>query len=116
MRPYSVISTRPDVELEPPLARPALRQKACRRNAVPEQQLVEYRGSATNGADDAWVPSEASTDENSEGWRHTAARVIDGVVRSSDWLVDITDTGGKVSRSVPLWEAICLPQGCGRWR
>jgi hypothetical protein len=52
MRPYSangaqVISTRRDVELEPPLARSALRQKACRRNAVPEQQLVEYRGSAT---------------------------------------------------------------------
>ena len=36
----------------------------------------------------------------------TAARVIDGVVRSSDLLVDITDTDGKVNRSVPLWEAI----------
>jgi hypothetical protein len=36
----------------------------------------------------------------------TAARVIDGVVRSSDLLVDITDTEGKVSRSVLLSEAI----------
>jgi hypothetical protein len=36
----------------------------------------------------------------------TAAGVIDGVVRSSDLLVDITDIEGKVSRSVPLWEAI----------
>jgi hypothetical protein len=36
----------------------------------------------------------------------TAAGVIDGVARSSDLLVDITDTDGKVSRSVPLWEAI----------
>jgi hypothetical protein len=36
----------------------------------------------------------------------TAARVIDGVVRSSDLLVDITDTDGKVSRSVPLSDAI----------
>jgi len=35
-----------------------------------------------------------------------AAGVIDGVVRSSDLLVDITDIDGKVSRSVPLWEAI----------
>ncbi len=81
-------------------------RKARRRNSVPEPQPVEYRGRRQSGADDAWVPSEASTDENSEGWRHTAARVIDGVVRSSDLLVDITDTGGKVSRSVPLWEAI----------
>jgi hypothetical protein len=31
-----------------------------------------------------------------------AAGVIDGVVRSSDLLVDVTDTQGKVSRSVPL--------------
>jgi len=36
----------------------------------------------------------------------TAAGVIDGVARSSDLLVDITDTAGKVNRSVPLWEAI----------
>jgi hypothetical protein len=36
----------------------------------------------------------------------TAAGVIDGVVRSSDLLVDITDTEGTVSRSVPLREAI----------
>jgi hypothetical protein len=36
----------------------------------------------------------------------TAAIVIDGVARSSDLLVDITDTDGKVSRSVPLREAI----------
>jgi hypothetical protein len=36
----------------------------------------------------------------------TAAGVIDGVARSSDLLVDITDTDGKVSRAVPLWEAI----------
>src|SRR5258708_3399266 len=36
----------------------------------------------------------------------TVAGVIDGVVRSSDLLVDITDTDGKVSRSVPLWDAI----------
>jgi len=36
----------------------------------------------------------------------TAATLIDGVARSSDLLVDITDTDGKVSRSVPLWEAI----------
>ena len=36
----------------------------------------------------------------------SAANVIDGVVRSSDLLVDITDTDGKVNRSVPLWEAI----------
>jgi hypothetical protein len=35
-----------------------------------------------------------------------AACVIDGVAWSSDLLVDITDTDGKVSRSVPLWEAI----------
>ncbi len=35
-----------------------------------------------------------------------AAGVIDGVVRSSDLLVDITDTDGKVSRSVPLSDAI----------
>ena len=35
-----------------------------------------------------------------------AASVIDGVVRSSDLLVDVTDTDGKVNRSVPLWEAI----------
>jgi hypothetical protein len=32
--------------------------------------------------------------------------VIDGVAQSSDLLVDITDTDGKVNRSVPLWEAI----------
>ncbi len=36
----------------------------------------------------------------------SAAGVIDGVVRSSDLLVDVTDTEGKVNRSVPLWEAI----------
>ena len=36
----------------------------------------------------------------------TAAGVIDGVVRSSDLLVDITDIDGKVSRSVPLSDAI----------
>jgi hypothetical protein len=36
----------------------------------------------------------------------TAADVIDRVVRSSDWLVDITDRDGKANRSVPLWEAI----------
>jgi hypothetical protein len=36
----------------------------------------------------------------------TAAGVIDGVVRSSDLLVDITDTDGKARRSVPLSEAI----------
>ncbi len=35
-----------------------------------------------------------------------AAGIIDGVVRSSDLLVDITDTDGKVSRSVPLSDAI----------
>jgi hypothetical protein len=34
----------------------------------------------------------------------SAAGVIDGVVLSSDLLVDTTD--GKVNRSVPLWEAI----------
>src|SRR6266849_747500 len=36
----------------------------------------------------------------------TAAGVVDGIARSSDLLVDITDTDGKVSRSVPLWDAI----------
>ena len=36
----------------------------------------------------------------------TAAGIIDGVARSSDLLVDITDMDGKVSRSVLLWEAI----------
>jgi hypothetical protein len=36
----------------------------------------------------------------------TAASLIDGIARSSDLLVDITDTDGKVSRSIPLWEAI----------
>jgi hypothetical protein len=36
----------------------------------------------------------------------SAAGVIDGVAQSSDLLVDITDTDGKVNRSVPLWEAI----------
>ena len=36
----------------------------------------------------------------------SAAGIIDGVVRSSDLLVDVTDADGKVSRSVPLWEAI----------
>jgi hypothetical protein len=36
----------------------------------------------------------------------TAAGVIDGVVRSSDLLIDMTDVDGKVNRSVPLWEAI----------
>lgn len=36
----------------------------------------------------------------------TAASIVDGVARSSDLLVDITDIDGKVSRSVPLWEAI----------
>src|SRR5258706_14122213 len=87
-------------------------RKARRRNAIPEPQPVVYRGRRQTGADDAWVPSEASIDENSEGWRHTAARVIDGVVRSSDLLVDITDTGGKVSRSVPLWEAVAGDMCC----
>ncbi len=43
-------------------------RKARRRNAVPEKQPVEYRGGRESGADDAWVPSEASTDENCEGW------------------------------------------------
>src|SRR5713101_5116474 len=41
----------------------------------------------------------------------TAAGVIDGVARSSDLLVDITDTDGKVSRSVPLWEAMGDDEG-----
>ena len=41
----------------------------------------------------------------------SAAGVIDGVVRSSDLLVDITDTDGKVSPSVPLWEAIGDDEG-----
>jgi hypothetical protein len=36
----------------------------------------------------------------------TAAGVIDGVARSSDLLVDVTDTDGNVKRSVPLWDAI----------
>ena len=36
----------------------------------------------------------------------TAATLIDGMARSSDLLVDITDTDGKVNRSIPLWEAI----------
>ncbi len=36
----------------------------------------------------------------------TAAILIEGVARSSDLLVDITDADGKVTRSVPLWEAI----------
>jgi hypothetical protein len=36
----------------------------------------------------------------------TAAIVIDGVARSSDLLVDITDTDGKVKRFIPLREAI----------
>jgi hypothetical protein len=36
----------------------------------------------------------------------TAAGVIDGVARSSDLLVDVTDVDGKTNRSVPLWEAI----------
>ena len=35
-----------------------------------------------------------------------AAILIEGMARSSDLLVDITDTDGKVNRSVPLWEAI----------
>jgi len=35
-----------------------------------------------------------------------AADVVGGVARSSDLLVDITDTDGKVGRSVPLWEAV----------
>src|SRR5258707_807073 len=41
----------------------------------------------------------------------TAATLIDGVARSSDLLVDITDTEGKVNRSVPLWEAIGDDEG-----
>jgi len=36
----------------------------------------------------------------------SAAGVVDGVARSFDLLVDITDTDGNVSRSVPLWEAV----------
>ncbi len=40
----------------------------------------------------------------------SAPGVIDGVVRSSDLLVDITDTEGKVSRSVPLREVIADDQ------
>ena len=36
----------------------------------------------------------------------TTAVVIDGVARSSDLLVDVTDTDGNVKRSVPLWDAI----------
>jgi hypothetical protein len=40
------------------------------------------------------------------GWSDPRRGLIDGVARSSDLLVDITDTDGKVNRSVPLWEAI----------
>jgi hypothetical protein len=36
----------------------------------------------------------------------SAAGVIDGVARSSDLLVDVTDVDGKTNRSVPLWEAM----------
>jgi hypothetical protein len=36
----------------------------------------------------------------------SAAGVIDGVARSSDLLVDVTDVDGKTNRGVPLWEAI----------
>jgi len=36
----------------------------------------------------------------------TAAIIIDGVARSSDLLVNVTDVDGKVNLSVPLWEAI----------
>jgi hypothetical protein len=36
----------------------------------------------------------------------TAGDVIDGVARSSDLLVDVTDSDGTVSRSIPLWEAV----------
>jgi hypothetical protein len=36
----------------------------------------------------------------------TAAILIEGVAQSSDLLVDVTDSDGKVNRSVPLWEAI----------
>jgi hypothetical protein len=36
----------------------------------------------------------------------SAAGVIDGVARSGDLLVDVTDTDGKVSRSVLLSDAI----------
>src|SRR5258708_5909836 len=36
----------------------------------------------------------------------TAAILIEGMARSSDLLVDVTDADGKVNRSVPLWEAI----------
>jgi hypothetical protein len=36
----------------------------------------------------------------------SAAGVIDGVARPSDLLVDVTDADGKVSRAVPLWQAI----------
>ena len=36
----------------------------------------------------------------------TAAGVIDGIARSSDLLVDITDTDGKMNRSVPLCQVI----------
>jgi hypothetical protein len=35
-----------------------------------------------------------------------AASLIEGIARSSDLLVDVTDPDGKVTRSVPLWEAI----------
>jgi hypothetical protein len=35
-----------------------------------------------------------------------AASLIEGLARSADLLVDITDTDGKVNRSVPLREAI----------
>jgi hypothetical protein len=36
----------------------------------------------------------------------TAAIIIDGVARSSDLLVNVTDVDGKVKLYVPLWEAI----------
>src|SRR5258706_6893188 len=36
----------------------------------------------------------------------TAASLIEGLARSADLLVDITDTEGKVRRSIPLREAI----------
>jgi len=35
-----------------------------------------------------------------------AADVIDALARSRDLLVDVTDSDGKVNRSVPLWEAV----------
>jgi hypothetical protein len=36
----------------------------------------------------------------------TVAGVIDGVARSSDLLVDVTQADGETNRGVPLWEAV----------